>query len=140
MKLSLVAVLALLLCSACGAGRGPATAPPTSSPRPASPAKLIILSPSSGEVIHGSTVHLKARLTGATAGGAAATPTGPGFIHTYLDGKIVSIEIASVNEVTEQMIHGLTPGRHLLRVELVGPTHLPLHPRVIATVTFVAKR
>jgi len=140
MKLSLVAVLAILLCSACGGGRQPATAPPTSSPRPASPAKLIILSPSSGEVIHGSTVHLKARLTGATAGGATATPTGPGFIHIYLDGNIVSIEIASVNQVTEQTIHGLTPGRHLLRVELFGPTHLPLHPRVIATVTFVAKR
>ena len=140
MRLSLVAVLAVLFCAACGGGRQPAAGPSTSSPRPASSAKLAILSPSSGEVIHGSTVHLKAKLTAAKAGGAAAAQTGPGFIHVYLDGKIVSIEIASVNEVTDQAIHGLTPGQHLLRVEFVGPGHLPFHPRVIATVTFVAKR
>ena len=138
-KLSRVAVLAVLLCVACSGGRQPATGPPASSPRPASPAKLTILSPSNGEVIHSSTVHLRARLIAAKAGGAAATQTGPGFIHVYLDSKIVSIEIASANEVTEQTIHGLTPGQHQLRVEFVGPTHLPFHPRVIATVTFVAK-
>jgi hypothetical protein len=78
-------------------------------------------------VIHGSTVHLKAKLTAAKAGEAAAGQTGPGFMHVYLDGKIVSIEIASVNEVTDQAIHGLTPGQHLLRAEFGGaqPPALP---------------
>ena len=140
-KLCLVAALVVVSGAACGGGGPAAAGPAAPSPRPASPAKLTILSPSSGEVIHGSGVHLKVRLVAATATKPAATQTGTAYIHVYLDGKIVSIEIVSMNDgVTEQAIHDVQPGPHLLRVELVGPDHLPFHPRVIAAVTFVAKR
>lgn len=139
MKLFLAAVLAAVSCAACGAGGSAATGPPTSSPRPASPARLTILSPASGEVVRGPTVHLKVRL--AVAGRTATAQAGPTYLHVYVDGKIVSIEVAPPNDgVSEQAVHGLKPGRHVLRVEFVGPNHLPYHPRVIAAVTFVAKR
>lgn len=131
----------VVFCAACGGGGPAAGTPAASSPRPASPAKLTILSPSDGEVIHGSTVHLKVRLAAAKAGRPATTQIGPAYIHVYLDGKIVSIEIVSMDHgLTEQAIHDVKQGRHLLRVEFVGPDHLPFHPRVIAAVMFVVNR
>ena len=140
-KAALAAVLAVVSCAACGGGGPAAARSPAPSPRPSGPARLTILAPSSGEVIHGPTVHLKVRMTVAKAGSPAATKIAPVYLHTYVDSKIVSITIASLADgVTEQTVRGLKPGRHLLRVELVGPNHLPFNPRVIANVTFVAKR
>lgn len=140
-KLTLVAVLAVVFCAACGGGGPAAKGSPAPFRRLASPAKLTILSPSNGEVIHGSTVRLRVRLVVAKARTSATTQIAPVYIHVYLDSKIVSITIASMSDgVTEQAVHGLKPGQHLLRVELVGPNHLPFDPRVIANVTFAAKR
>jgi hypothetical protein len=86
-------------------------------------------------------VHLKVRLAVARSQSPAATRIAPVYLHTYVDSKIVSITIASMTDgVTRQAVHGLKPGQHLLRVELVGPNHLPFNPRVIANVTVVVKR
>ena len=140
-KLCLAAVLVVVSAAACGGGGPAARTPAAPSPRPASPAKLTILSPSSGAVIHSSTVHVKVRLAAAKAERPATTQIAPVYIHVYLDGKIESIELTSLDDgVNEQAIHHVKPGQHLLRVELVGPNHLPFHPRVIAAVTFAVNR
>jgi hypothetical protein len=48
--------------------------------------------------------------------------------------------VASNNSVTKQTIGHVKPGRHTLKTEFVGPTHLPFRPRVIASVTFTVRR
>jgi hypothetical protein len=137
----LAAVLVALLGAACG-GRGPAASgPPPPSPWPSSPARVTILSPSNGEVIRHPTVHLRVRLAAATTASPATTPIAPAYLHVYLDHTIVSVTSVSMNEgVIRQAIHHVKPGQHLLRAELVGPNHLPFHPRVTAAVTFIVNR
>ena len=71
----------------------------------------------------------------------AAVRPSTGYLHLYLDSKIISIEpVASNDSVTEQIIGRVKPGRHMLRVEFVGPDHLPFRRRVIAAVTFAVRR
>jgi hypothetical protein len=126
-------------CASGGPAAGPATSPPASappSPRPSSPARLTILSPSNGEVVHGATVHVRLALKGARIVHATTTHISPttGHVHVYLDGKIVSM-----NYSLDNTIPNVTPGQHVLRVEFVASDHLPFDPRVIEGVAFVVK-
>jgi hypothetical protein len=141
-RVFLAVVAVVLAAAACGgsgqAANGP-TGPPTS-PRPDGAARLTIITPANGAVIHARTVHVKVKLTGADTENPATTQALPGYIHLYLDSKIISIApVASNNSVTEQTIRRVKPGRHMLRIEFVGPDHLPFRSRVIAAVTFVVR-
>ena len=118
--------------------RWPSSCPP---PRAAAAARLTIITPASDTVVHARTVHVKVRLTGADTENPGTTQALPGFIHLYLDSKIISIApVASNNSVTEQTISRVKPGRHMLKAEFVGPNHLPFRPRVTAVVTFAVRR
>ena len=139
---STVAVAVVLSAAACGGSGHAASRPPSpsASPRPSSAARLTIIKPASGEVIHAGTVHVKVRLTGANTESQANDQALPGWVHLYLDSKIISIEpVAGNDSVTEQTIKHVEPGRHMVKVEFVGPNHLPFHRRVIATVTFAVR-
>jgi hypothetical protein len=141
-RLSLVAAAVVLSAAACGGSGQAASAPPgpPTSPRPGSPARLTIVTPANGAVIHTRTVHIKVRLNGATTENPATTQALPGYLHLYLDSKIVSIApVASNDSVTKQVIGRVKPGRHMLKIEFVGPDHLPFRPRVIASVTFAVR-
>lgn len=134
----LVVVLATASCES-GAGDGSATTPATqttSSARPASTADLSIVSPTNGEVIHGTTAELKVSLKDATIVPATTTNVVPdeGHLHVILDDQLVSM-----TGDTTQVIPGLTPGQHLLKVEFVASDHVPFDPRVIAAVAFEVK-
>jgi hypothetical protein len=139
-RVFLAALAVALAAAACG-GSGPAASgppgPPTS-PRPGGAARLTIITPANGAVIHTRTVHVKVRLTGASSENpATAAQALPGYVHLYLDSKITSIApVASNDSVTEQTIGRVKPGRHTLKAEFVGPNHLPFRPRVTAVVTF----
>jgi hypothetical protein len=138
-----VAMAVVLSAAACGgSGQAPGGPPGASrSPRPGSAARLTIITPANGEVIHARTVQVKVRLAGATTERPAATQALPGYLHLYLDSKIISIEpVASNDSVTRQSIARVKPGRHMLKVEFVGPDHLPFRRRVIAAVTFAVRR
>ncbi len=131
-----VAALILGFVVACGGGGGPgASQPPVASARPSSPARLTIVSPTNGEMIHGSTIDLKTRLVGAKIVKPTTTHIVPtrGHIHVLLDRKIVSINYG----ITDQAINDVSPGQHLLQVEFVASDHLPFDPRVVTAVTFV---
>ena len=142
-RVFLAALAVVLAAAACG-GSGPAASgpsgPPTS-PRPGGGARLTIITPANGAVIHTRTVHVKVRLTGASSENpATATQALPGYVHLYLDSKIISIApVASNDSVTEQAIGRVQPGRHTLKAEFVGPNHLPFRPRVTAVVTFTVR-
>src|SRR5882672_3921708 len=89
---SLLVVGVVLALAACGSGGS--TPPSTSSPsptvsadRPASPAKLAIISPRNGQVVHGTTVQMKVALSDATIVPATSATIVPdeGHLHVILD-------------------------------------------------------
>ena len=130
---TLTAALAALavLAAACGGGSSSGGTPtPTARARQSNPAKLSIVRPTNGEMIHGSSTKLVVSLEGARIVKPTTTHIVPtkGHIHVLIDGKIIS------------MNYGLTPGNHVLQVEFVASDHLPFDPRVIAAVTFEVKR
>jgi len=134
LKVSALAVTAAVALSACGGGRNGG---PVSPARPSTKAKLSILEPRNGQVIHGSTVHLSLRLVGARIVIPTTTHIVPtqGHIHVYLDNRIVSMNYRPTG-----VIRNVKPGNHLLQAEFVASDHLPWNPRVIQAVTFEVKR
>ena len=136
----LVAVLLVLALTlvACGGGSDNPTPTPTgfSGPRPASTGKLTIVSPTNGEVVHGSTVDLTIDLKDAKIVPITSTDLTPneGHIHVLLDDQLVSMTTG-----TELPIKNVTPGHHIIQVEFVATDHGPFNPRVIAVVAFDVK-
>ena len=133
----------LLSTAACSSGGGtpqPGTdttgsspTPTVSADRPASTAKLAIVSPKNGEVVTGTTVQMKVSLKDATIVRSTTTDIVPdeGHLHVILDDQLISM-----TGETTQLLANLTPGQHLLKVEFVANDHAPFDPRVIAAVAF----
>ncbi len=124
-----------VLCAACSSASGASgSAPPA---RPSSPAKVQIVTPTNGEVIHGPNVEVRVRLQNARIVAATTSSITPdeGHLHLYLDDQI-----ESMNFSTSAKLSAVRPGLHVLRVEFVASDHLPFDPRVIAQVAFEVKR
>jgi hypothetical protein len=98
---------------------------------------VAILSPTNGQVVHGSNVQIRIRLTGAKIVPATTTDIVPtkGHLHVYLDDQIVSMNFKLTGDIGD-----LKPGLHVLRVEFVASDHRPFDPRVFTAVTFEATR
>lgn len=141
---ALVAVGAafMLAASACGSGdASPSTSPSSATPtisanRPASSAKLKILTPKNGQVVRGTTIEMKLSLKDATIVPATSTDLVPdeGHLHVILDDQLISM-----TGTTTQLLANLSLGQHLLKVEFVASDHAPFDPRVIAAVAFEVK-
>jgi hypothetical protein len=133
------AALGVLL-AACGSNGGGSAAmtPPAASPsaRPSSTAKLTIVSPANGSVVHGSSVELRLRLQHARIVPATTQDLRPdrGHIHVVLDGQLISMNYQLKNVITD-----VKPGPHLLQAEFVASDHAPFDPRVIAVTSFEVK-
>jgi hypothetical protein len=133
-----MAILAVaLLASACSKGSEATGGSSTTEVRPSSPARVAILSPTNGQVVHGSDVKIRVQLTGAKIVPATTTDIVPtkGHLHVYLDDQIVSMNFKLTGDIGD-----VTPGMHVLRVEFVASDHLPFDPRVFTAVTFEARR
>jgi hypothetical protein len=133
-----VAVVSVLLAVA-GTGCGshsPTDASATIGARPRSTAKLSILSPHNGSVVHGSTIHIRLRLRHAHVVKPTSTELRPdeGHIHVLLDGSLVSM-----NYGLDDVIREVGPGPHLLQVEFVANDHAPFDPRVVEVSSFEVK-
>jgi hypothetical protein len=126
--------LAMLAWVAVSCSGGSSSNAPT--PRPSSPAKVSILSPTDGQVVHGSSVQLRVSLEHAKIVPASTTHIVPdeGHLHVILDGKLISM-----TQGLRQRIAALTPGTHLLQVEFVASDHSPFNPRVLSAVSFEVK-
>ena len=136
--LVVVAVAGALAAGSCGsdAASPPSSSSPTptvSADRPASPAKLTIISPKNGQVVHGTTVEMNVSLKDAKIVPATSATIVPdeGHLHVILDDQLISM-----TGDTSQLLSNLTPGQHLLKVEFVASDHAPFDPRVIAAVAF----
>ena len=112
---------------------GSSPTPTVSADRPPSTAKLAIVTPTNGQVFHGTTVQMKVRLRDATIVPATTADIVPdeGHLHVILDDQLISM-----TGQTTQLLSNLTPGQHLLKVEFVASDHAPFDPRVIAAVAF----
>lgn len=135
MAMAILAV-AVVACG-CSNGSGAAGGTPTPYVRPSSSATVTILSPTNGQVVHGSDVKIRVELTGAKIVPATTTDIVPtkGHLHVYLDDQIVSMNFKLTGDIGD-----VTPGMHVLRVEFVASDHLPFDPRVFTATTFEAKR
>jgi hypothetical protein len=137
-KLALIVATALVL-AACGSSEGEdrgtgATAP--TSDRPSSTAKLAIVLPKVGEVVHGSNVDLRVKLQDAKLVPATTTHIVPdeGHLHVILDDTLISM-----TQGLEQTIPDVAPGEHRIMVEFVASDHAPFDPRVVSVVAFEVK-
>jgi hypothetical protein len=139
-RIAACAVFAIIAVGCSGgssANPSPTSSAPTVNPnRPASTAKLSILTPKTGQVVHGTTVEMRVRLLDAKIVPASTTNIVPneGHLHVILDDQLISM-----TGDTQQLLANLTPGQHLLKVEFVASDHAPFDPRVIAAVAFEVK-
>jgi hypothetical protein len=134
-KLALIVATAFVL-AACGSsddgGSGTGATAPTSD-RPSSTAKLAIVAPRIGQVVHGSSVDLRVKLQDAKLVPATTTNIVPdeGHLHVILDDTLISM-----TEGLEQTIPDIQPGEHRIMVEFVASDHAPFEPRVVSVVAF----
>jgi ABC-type glycerol-3-phosphate transport system substrate-binding protein len=138
-KLALIVATAFVL-AACGGsddgGSGATGATAPSSDRPSSTAKLAIVLPKVGEVVHGSSVDLRVKLQDAKLVPATTTHIVPdeGHLHVILDDTLISM-----TQGLEQTIPDVAPGEHRIMVEFVASDHAPFDPRVVSVVAFEVK-
>jgi hypothetical protein len=130
-RLAVVAVAGALALTACSRSTAGTTTPPTALHRPTSTGVLTILSPSNGQVIHGSNVALRLSLQHARIVPATTSHVTPdqGHIHVLMDNQLVSMTFG-----LNQVIPNIPPGQHVLHVEFVASDHAPFDPRVFKQV------
>jgi hypothetical protein len=130
-----VAVLLLAACSGSGGSSGATATPSTTAlgPRPASTAKLTILTPRNGQTISGQTPEVRLGLAGAKIVAQTSTHIRPdqGHVHLLVDGKLVAM-----NYGLNERLPKLSPGQHVVQVEFVAADHAPFDPRVLAQAAF----
>jgi hypothetical protein len=134
-RIAASATVALLLVAGCAKKNTPTVQPsptPTSSPRPASPAKVELVEPQTGAMVPAGTLHVKLTLTGARIVDFTSKDIKPdeGHIHLLLDGKVVSMTLGLEQDIEAPA------GSHLLEAEFVAADHVPFNPRVHTSVTF----
>lgn len=136
-RIALVSMMLAIASVACGGGGssgGTRTTPPATG-RPASTAKIAIVSPATGATAPTGGATVKVSLEGATIAKQGTTNVKPdeGHVHLSVDGK--SITLFGGLEVATGP---LSPGPHLIQVEFAAADHGPFNPRVIAQVSVTA--
>jgi hypothetical protein len=129
-----VTATALLLLAACSSTSASSTSTAT---RAATPARLEILAPRQGAVV-GPHPTLRLKLTGARLATAAISatnvPADQGFVHVYVDDKLVAVLYSLT-----QRLPTLDPGPHTVRVEFVALDHAPFANKVTDSTRFTVK-
>ena len=104
--------------------------------RPASTARLEIVSPRPGQTLRGdpATVQVTLRLDGGRIVPLTSTAVVPneGHIHVFLDDRLLSMAGLDAEIIA-------LPGEHTLRAEFVASDHGPFRPPVTASVTFLVR-
>jgi hypothetical protein len=131
---ALIAAIVLMGAIAAG-GCGPRGSASPPAPRIASTAVLTISDPTPGATVAEGRVRVRLALTGGRVIPDTTTRLAPdeGHIHLTLDGKVISMTYGVEQEIM------VSRGPHVLQGEFVANDHLPFEPRVITTVTFVAR-
>ena len=88
--------------------------------------KVTIVSPTNGEVIHGTTANVVVSITGGEIVKTTSTHITPtqGHVHVYLNGELIFMAYGLSQAVKVQP--GLT---YSMRAEFVASDHAPFYPR-----------
>ena len=125
------AALAVATLGACGSDKN--SSAPRAGERPATTARIQIVSPTPNEVT-GPDVTVQVRLIGAREVPQTSGPIKPdeGHIHVSVDGVVVAMAYGD-----SYTVKGLTPGQeHSVQVDFVAVDHIPFRNRVTAAVVF----
>ena len=129
--------VAVLVAAAVLGGCASASSSGSGAARPTTPARLRIVAPAPGAVV-GSHPTLRLQLSQARLASAATSganlPTDEGFVHVFVDDKLVSILYGLT-----QKLPVLEAGAHSVRVEFVATDHAPFANRVVAATQFTVK-
>jgi hypothetical protein len=126
----------LLACAGSGGGSSGSAAPPATTAlaaRPASTAKVTILTPRNGQTVHSPTPRGPPRPQRRQdrPPDQYPHPARPGPRPPAVDGKLVAM-----NYGLNEQLPNLGPGQHLVQVEFVAADHAPFEPRVLAQAAF----
>jgi hypothetical protein len=134
----LVSVTACGSAAADGTSGTPAPTPyPTPSGglghRPSTPVKITLVAPSSGEVVHGTTLVVRVSITGGVVTQvttADITPT-KGHVHLYLNNQLIFMSYTLSQPIT------VKPGlEYSMYAEFVAQDHFPFAPRDVTPTVF----
>jgi uncharacterized membrane protein len=127
-------VMAMVLLAACSSS---STSSASTATRAATTARLEILAPRAGAVV-GPNPTLRLKLSGARLATAAVSgtnvPADEGFVHVYVDDKLVSVLYSLT-----QKLPTLDAGAHTVRVEFVALDHAPFANKVTDSTRFTVK-
>jgi hypothetical protein len=130
-------------CAGCGSTTTPpstgtpvatVTGTPATGNRPASSATVTIKSPTEGQQVTGSMVHVEVAVDGATVVQATSTNIRPdqGHVHLFIDGNLQYMQYTLVQDFGP-----LKPGTYQMKAEFVAADHFPFNPRVYSkTIVF----
>lgn len=113
----------------------PSTTSAQSAPRPS----IDILTPRADSTVHGRSIRVSVSVKGFNPRHAQFRPraAGEGHVHFYLDVETLPTTHVYPSPVPYRSISGTTytwtgvsPGRHVVAVQLVGNDHVPLRPHV----------
>ena len=101
--------------------------------RPATPVKIRLLSPTNGEVVHGTTLVVSVSITGGTITTVttrAITPT-KGHVHLYLNNQLIYMSYTLSQPIS------VKPGLpYSMYAEFVAQDHFPFSPRDVTPTVF----
>jgi hypothetical protein len=142
----LTIVVSLVLCgvTACASATPPdpsGTPAPTPYPtppgglghRPSTPVKITLISPTNGEVVHGTSIVVKVSITGGTVTKTVGTDANPtlGHVHLYLNNQLIYMAYTLTQQVTVQ------PGlEYSMYAEFVAQDHFFFDPRDVTPTIF----
>jgi hypothetical protein len=134
-------LVCLTACSSVTADGGSGTPAPTPYPtpagglghRPSTPVKITLLSPTNGEVVHGTTLVVRVSITGGVVTKvttADITPT-KGHVHLYLNNQLIFMSYTLSQPIT------VKPGlEYSMHAEFVAQDHYPFDPRDVTPTVF----
>lgn len=101
--------------------------------RPSTPVKITLVAPSSGEVVHGTTLVVRVSITGGVVTQvttADITPT-KGHVHLYLNNQLIFMSYTLSQPIT------VKPGlEYSMYAEFVAQDHFPFAPRDVTPTVF----
>jgi len=101
--------------------------------RPSTPVKITLLSPTNGEVVHGTTLDVRVSISGGvitTVTTGHITPT-KGHVHLYLNNQLIYMSYTLSQPIT------VRPGfEYSMYAEFVAQDHFPFDPRDVTPTVF----
>jgi hypothetical protein len=101
--------------------------------RPSSPVKITLVSPTNGEVVHGTTVVVTVAITGGVVTPIVTSDISPtkGHVHLYINNQLIYMQYSLTESIP------VKPGlEYTMYAEYVAQDHFPFSPRDVTPTIF----